>query len=237
MKLKALLEKIKYECLQGDVEAEITNLTHDSRKVQEGSVFACIVGAVVDGHNFIKDVIALGAKALIVEREVEAPETVTVIKVEDTRYALAYLSAAYFGYPAKQMKMIGITGTKGKTSTSYMIQDMLKAAGYKVGALGTIEAVIGDEKIPMSNTTPDSFTLHSYFKRMLDEGCDAVVMEVSSQGLKYHRTAGIEFDYGLFTNLSPDHIGPNEHDSFEDYMHSKANIFKQSKIGIANIDD
>ncbi len=237
MKLKALLEKIKYECLQGDVEAEITNLTHDSRKVQEGSVFACIVGAVVDGHNFIKDVIALGAKALIVEREVEAPESVTVIKVEDTRYALAYLSAAYFGYPAKQMKMIGITGTKGKTSTSYMIQDMLKAAGYKVGALGTIEAVIGDEKIPMSNTTPDSFTLHSYFKRMLDEGCDAVVMEVSSQGLKYHRTAGIEFDYGLFTNLSPDHIGPNEHDSFEDYMQSKAMLFKQSKVGIANIDD
>ena len=237
MKLTKLLERLTYEVLQGNDDIEITELTNDSRKVVEGSVFVCISGAVVDGHNFVADVAAKGATAVIVEKEVEAPEHVTVIKVEDTRYALALTSAAYFGYPADQLKVIGITGTKGKTTTTYMVKEILEGVGHKVGLIGTIEAIIGDEVIPAANTTPESFTIHKYFRKMVDAGCDSVVMEVSSQGLMLHRTAGIPFEIGIFTNLGEDHIGPNEHKDFDDYKRCKGLLFKQCKIGIANVDD
>ena len=201
MKLTKLLERLEYKVVQGNDDIEITELTNDSRKVCAGSVFVCISGAVVDGHEFVKEVSEKGAKAVIVEKEVEAPEHVTVIKVEDTRYALALASAAYFGYPAEQLKVIGITGTKGKTTTTYMVKSILEGVGHKVGLIGTIEAIIGDEVIPAKNTTPESFTIHQYFRKMVDAGCDAVVMEVSSQGLMLHRTAGIPFEIGIFTNL------------------------------------
>ncbi len=237
MRLSNLLERLTYEVLQGNDEIEITTLANDSRKVCDGSVFVCISGAVVDGHDFIEDVAAKGAAAVIVEKDVKAPEHVTVIKVEDTRYALALMSAAYFGYPADELKVIGITGTKGKTTTTYMVKSILEGVGHKVGLIGTIEAIIGDEVIPASNTTPESFTIHQYFRRMVDAGCDAVVMEVSSQGLMLHRTAGILFEIGIFTNLGEDHIGPNEHKDFEDYKRCKGLLFKQCKIGIANADD
>ena len=237
MKLTKLLERLTYEVLQGNDDIEITELTNDSRKVVEGSVFVCISGAVVDGHNFVADVVAKGATAVIVEKEVEAPEYVTVIKVADTRYALALTSAAYFGYPADQLKVIGITGTKGKTTTTYMVKEILEGVGHKVGLIGTIEAIIGDEVIPAANTTPESFTIHKYFRKMVEAGCDCVVMEVSSQGLMLHRTAGIPFEIGIFTNLGEDHIGPNEHKDFDDYKRCKGLLFKQCKIGIANVDD
>ena len=237
MKLTKLLERLTYEVLQGNDDIEITELTNDSRKVVEGSVFVCISGAVVDGHNFVADVVAKGATAVIVEKEVEAPEHVTVIKVEDTRYALALTSAAYFGYPADELKVIGITGTKGKTTTTYMVKEILEGVGHKVGLIGTIEAIIGDEVIPAANTTPESFTIHKYFRKMVEAGCDCVVMEVSSQGLMLHRTAGIPFEIGIFTNLGEDHIGPNEHKDFDDYKRCKGLLFKQCKIGIANVDD
>jgi len=171
-----LLERLTYEVLQGNDDIEITELTNDSRKVVEGSVFVCISGAVVDGHNFVADVVAKGAAAVIVEKEVEALEHVTVIKVEDTRYALALTSAAYFGYPADELKVIGITGTKGKTTTTYMVKEILEGVGHKVGLIGTIEAIIGDEVIPAANTTPESFTIHKYFRKMVEAGCDCVVM-------------------------------------------------------------
>jgi len=232
-----LLERLTYEVLQGNDDIEITELTNDSRKVVEGSVFVCISGAVVDGHNFVADVVAKGAAAVIVEKEVEALEHVTVIKVEDTRYALALTSAAYFGYPADELKVIGITGTKGKTTTTYMVKEILEGVGHKVGLIGTIEAIIGDEVIPAANTTPESFTIHKYFRKMVEAGCDCVVMEVSSQGLMLHRTAGIPFEIGIFTNLGEDHIGPNEHKDFDDYKRCKGLLFKQCKIGIANVDD
>ena len=135
------------------------------------------------------------------------------------------------------MKIIGITGTKGKTTTTYMIRSILEGVGHKVGLIGTIEAIIGDEKIPAANTTPESFTIHQYFARMVEEGCDSVVMEVSSQGLMLHRTAGIPFEIGIFTNLGRDHIGPNEHKDFEDYKRCKAMLFQQCRLGIANVDD
>lgn len=237
MKLAGLLEHLEYEVIKGSDQIEVTELVNDSRKVTEGSVFVCISGAVVDGHDFIQDVAGKGAAAVIVERDVEAPEGMTVIKAEDTRYALALMSAAYFNYPAKEMKIIGITGTKGKTTTTYMIRDILEHVGYKVGLIGTIEAIIGDKKIPASNTTPESFTIHQYFREMADSGCDCVVMEVSSQALMLHRTAGIQFDLGIFTNLGRDHIGPNEHKDFEDYKRCKGILFTQCDVGIANADD
>lgn len=237
MRLNKLLERLEYEVIQGSDEIEVTTLVNDSRKTEVGSVFVCISGAVSDGHRFIPDVTAKGAAAVVVERDVEAPQDVTVIRVADTRYALALMSAAYFGYPAEKLKVIGITGTKGKTTTTYMIRSILESVGYKVGLIGTIEAVIGDKTIPAANTTPESFTIHQYFAQMVDAGCDCVVMEVSSQGLMLHRTAGIEFEIGIFTNLGKDHIGPNEHKDFDDYKRCKGLLFKQCRLGIANVDD
>ena len=237
MKLNKLLERLEYDVVQGTDEAEVTTLVNDSRKVDAGSVFVCISGAVSDGHKFAADVAAKGAAAVVVEKDVEVPADVTVIRVQDTRYALALMSAAYFAYPAEKLKIIGITGTKGKTTTTYMIRSILEGVGHKVGLIGTIEAIIGDEKIPAANTTPESFTIHQYFARMVEEGCDSVVMEVSSQGLMLHRTAGIPFEIGIFTNLGRDHIGPNEHKDFEDYKRCKAMLFQQCRLGIANVDD
>ena len=161
----------------------------------------------------------------------------TVIRVEDTRYAMAFISAAYFGHPADRMKIIGITGTKGKTTTTYLIKSILEKAGYKVGLVGTIEEIIGDKHIPADNTTPESFLLQQYFRQMADAGCQIVVMEVASQGLKLHRTQGFTFEIGIFTNLEPDHIGPNEHADFEEYMACKGLLFRQCRHGIVNRDD
>ena len=237
VKLNQLLERLDYQVVQGSDSIEITTLINDSRKVEAGSVFVCISGAVSDGHQYIPDVAAKGAAAVVVERDVEVPGNVTVIRVEDTRYALALMSAAYFGYPAEKLTVIGITGTKGKTTTTYMIKSILDSVGYKVGLIGTIEAIIGEKKIPAANTTPESYTIQQYFAQMVEEGCDCVVMEVSSQGLMLNRTAGIPFEIGIFTNLGHDHIGPNEHKDFDDYKRCKGLLFKQCKVGIANVDD
>ena len=177
------------------------------------------------------------AAAIGIGIDVEAPEGLTVIKVKDTRYALAMTSAAYFGYPAEKLKVIGITGTKGKTTTTYMVKSILEEVGIRVGLIGTIEAIIGDKSIPANNTTPESYTIQKYFAEMVEAGCECVVMEVSSQGLKLDRTAGIPFEIGIFTNLGEDHIGPNEHKDFDEYKYCKSLLFKQSKIGIGNVDD
>ena len=237
MKLLSLLEHLEYKCLQGSTDQEVSSVVYDSRKVEEGSLFICIRGAVVDGHKFVPDVVAKGARTLIVEEPVEAPSDVTVIQVKDTRYAMAFISAAWFGHPAEKLKTIGITGTKGKTTTTYMVKSILENAGYKVGLIGTIEAVIGEKHIPAANTTPESYMVQKYFHDMVEAGCDAVVMEVSSQGLMLHRTQGFVFDFGIFTNIEPDHIGPNEHASFEEYLACKAKLFSQCKTGIVNADD
>ena len=147
------------------------------------------------------------------------------------------MSAAYFGYPAEELTTIGITGTKGKTTTTYMVKSILENAGYKVGLIGTIEAIIGDKVIPAKNTTPESYVIQEYFHEMVEAGCDCVVMEVSSQGLMLHRTQGFIFDFGIFTNIEPDHIGPNEHKDFDDYLRCKSLLLKQCKVGIVNRDD
>ena len=237
MKLTQLLERLEYEVVQGSDDIAVSGLINDSRKVVDGSVFVCISGAVADGHAYVQEVADKGASAVIVEKKVDAPEGLTVIRVADTRYALALMSAAYFGYPAEKLKVIGITGTKGKTTTTYMVKSILEGVGHKVGLIGTIEAIIGDKTIPANNTTPESYTIQDYFAQMVEAGCDSVVMEVSSQGLMLHRTAGIPFEIGIFTNLGEDHIGPNEHKDFEDYKRGKGLLFKQCKLGIANVDD
>lgn len=241
MKLENLLKKISYECVSGSLDKEVTAVVYDSRKVTENCVFICIEGANFDGHEFAAEVVKKGASVLVVQKDVEDAvkhnPDVTILKVENTRYAMAFISAAYFGNPAEKMKIIGITGTKGKTTTTYMVKSILENAGFKVGLIGTIEVIIGDTHIPAHNTTPESYLLQEYFARMAEEGCDFVVMEVSSQALMLHRTQGFVFDFGIFTNLEPDHIGENEHASFEDYMACKGLLFKQCKIGIVNSDD
>lgn len=231
-----MLEKLTYTVLQGSDETEVGTLVYDSRKVEKGSVFVCISGAVSDGHDYAGEV-SEKAAALIVQKPVEVPQNVTVICVEDTRYALALMSAAYFGNPSEKLSVIGVTGTKGKTTTTYMIRSILEGIGKKVGLIGTIETIIGEEHIPAKNTTPESYTIQEYFARMVEEGIECVVMEVSSQGLMLHRTAGIMFDIGIFTNLAKDHIGPGEHKDFDDYKHCKSLLFKQCRIGIGNVDD
>lgn len=235
--IKELIQSLDYELLQGSLEGEISELVYDTRKVSKDAMFVCIVGTAFDSHEKAAEVAAAGAKVLIVSKEVEVPEEVTVVKVADTRYALSLISAAYFDYPANTLKVIGITGTKGKTTTTFMIKSILENAGYKVGLIGTIETIIGEKHIPANNTTPESYIVQEYFAEMLEAGCEVCVMEVSSQGLMMHRTAGIPFELGIFTNLAPDHIGPNEHASFEEYAQCKGMLFKQCKVGIANVDD
>lgn len=235
MKLKKLLEKLDYTIQSGDDDIEVCHLVMDSRKVQPGDVFICIRGAVCDGHDFIDDVIEKGAVAVVTEEPVEV--RVTNICVKSTRYALACMSASYFDYPAEKLKTIGITGTKGKTTTTYMVHSVLENVGIKTGLIGTIETIIGDKRIPSENTTPESYVVQQYFAEMVEAGCEAVVMEVSSQGLMLDRVAGFTFDYGVFTNLSADHIGPNEHKDFDDYADCKAKLFQNCKYGILNRDD
>lgn len=237
MKLEKLLEKLDYTLDAGNVDTDIASLEYDSRKVGKGSLFVCLTGFRADGHEYIPAAVQAGAVALVVEREVDAPAGVAVIRVKDSRYALALLSAAWFGYPAEKMTVIGLTGTKGKTTTAHMVKAILEAAGHKVGMIGTIGAVIGQGKLTTKNTTPESYELHSLFAKMVERGCSHVVMEASSQGFKLHRTAGIEFDVGVFLNLSPDHIGDGEHASFEEYRDCKSMLFSQCKKGLINVDD
>lgn len=233
------VEHFEYTVVNGDINTTVTGIASDSRKVTDGGIFVCIVGSVSDGHKYIEQVKDKAAVIVVQKGSQYNTEKIpaAVIECDNTRLALALMSAAFYGNPDKKLFTIGITGTKGKTTTTYMIKNVLCACGIKTGLIGTIETVIGDEAVPSCNTTPESIQIHKTFRKMVDEGCKAVVMEVSSQGLKLDRTAGIVFDIGVFTNLEPDHIGPNEHASFEEYLECKAKLFKQCKTGIVNADD
>jgi len=239
MKLIDLLYNLDYEIVLGDLNKNIEKLVYDSRKVAKGDAFVCISGAVRDAHDFVSDVAIKGATAIVVEKDIDLSNLrdVTVIKVKDTRYALACMAAAYFKHPSEKLITIGITGTKGKTTTTYMVKSILDKIGMKTGLIGTIETIIGDTHIPSCNTTPESYIVQETFAKMVEEGCKCVVMEVSSQAMKLHRVAGFVFDYGIFTNLSKDHIGPNEHKDFNEYLNCKAALFRQCKNGIFNVDD
>ncbi|MCR4740993.1 MAG: UDP-N-acetylmuramoyl-L-alanyl-D-glutamate--2,6-diaminopimelate ligase [Lachnospiraceae bacterium] len=237
--LRELLKGLEYEVIKGEPDKRITKVVYDSRKLEEGCLFVCVKGANFDGHSKALEAADKKAAALVVSEDVDTGdnEDITVVKVKDTRYAMALISAASYSHPADRLKVIGITGTKGKTTTAYLVKSMLENAGYKVGLVGTIEIIIGDEHIPAFNTTPESYVLQEYFDRMVKCGIEIVVMEVSSQGLMLHRTAGINFELGIFTNIEPDHIGPNEHKDFDDYLHCKSLLFRQCRVGIINGDD
>lgn len=237
MKLEKLLNEIEYQCLQGDLQQDVSQIDYDSRLVVKDSLFVCIPGAQVDGHDFIQQVIDKGAKVIVVEKDVEYQTGITYLKVKDARYALALLSCAFFDHPSRKMTVIGITGTKGKTTTSYMMESILEKANKKVGIIGTIGSIVNGEFRKTKNTTPESFELQKLMNDMVTCGCEYCVMEVSSQGLMLNRVAGIDFDYGIFTNLSPDHIGEHEHHSFEHYMQCKKMLFQMCKVGIFNRDD
>ena len=234
-----MLKGIKHELLQGTKDVPVTGICMDSRKVTEGNLFICISGYQSDGHDFIPKALEAGATSLVVEKDVDVPDDITVVKVKDGRVALALLSAAWYEHPSKDMCVIGLTGTKGKTTTAHMIKKILEEAGKKVGMIGTNGAFIGDEKVAVEikNTTPESFDLQHILRIMKDEGCSHVVMEVSSQGLKLNRVLGIDFNYGAFLNLSPDHISPNEHADFAEYKECKMMLFNMVKKSVIFLDN
>ncbi|MDO5123870.1 MAG: UDP-N-acetylmuramoyl-L-alanyl-D-glutamate--2,6-diaminopimelate ligase [Eubacteriales bacterium] len=237
MMLSQLLNGLDYTLLQGDVNIDISDVIYDSRKVIENCAFVCLKGFVTDGHKYARDAAEKGAGALIVSDDIDLPENITVIKVEDTRPALSKMSAEYFGNPSKELKTVAITGTKGKTTTVAMIRSVLESAGIKTGTIGTLGIVLEDKIFKTANTTPESYEIQQALRRMVKAGCKAAVMEVSSIGLKQHRTDNITFDIGVFTNFSHDHIGDSEHKDMEEYLSCKAMLFKQCKLGIVNIDD
>ena len=240
MRLQRVCMGISCTLLQGMDNPEIKDIVYDSRKVSEGVMFVCLTGAETDGHKYIPEAVEKGASVIVVEREEAAagiPENVTVIKVVSSRYALALMSAAFFDYPDRKLTTIGVTGTKGKTTTTYGIRNILEKAGLKTGVIGTIGVTVGDTVISSDNTTPESYDIHKHMAWMVSEGCRYVVMEVSSQGLKLDRTAGIVFDIGVFTNLTSDHIGKREHADFDEYLQCKSKLFRQCRTGVVNIDD
>ena len=236
--LKELLTDVSHTLLQGSEDLVLSGICMDSRKVNPGNLFLCISGYQTDGHTYIPKALEAGATALVVEKDVEVPDNITVVKVPDARLALALISAAWYDHPTKKMTVIGLTGTKGKTTTAHMVKKILEEAGNKVGMIGTNGAFIGEEKVPVEikNTTPESFDLQHIFRIMLDEGCTHAVMEVSSQGLKLNRVAGIDFDYGAFLNLSPDHISPNEHADMDEYKGCKMKLFSMVKKSVIFMD-
>ena len=239
MKLAQVLAGLEYTLVQGSLDTPVSDIYYDSRKVTPNGLFVCIVGTQRDSHEFARDVVEKGAKTLVIEHDLPeaAAPGVTVVKVKSSRYAMALMSANYFDHPAKKMQLIGVTGTKGKTTTTHMIKAVLEAAGRTVGMVGTNGVYYANEHRELPNTTPESYELQKIFHQFLQAGCDTALMEVSSQGLMLDRVAGLHFDVGVFTNLYPDHIAPGEHSSFEEYRHWKGELFKRCTLGIVNKDD
>ena len=242
MLLKQLVKGLPYSLLQGSLNTEVSDIYYDSRKVQPGGLFVCIVGTQRDSHDLAAEAAEKGAAVLAVQHEL-APQVLqnhpqlTVVQFASTRYAMALLSAAFFGHPAEEMTMVGVTGTKGKTTTTHMISRVLTAAGRKVGMIGTNGVNYPGHHYDLNNTTPESYELQKILRQLADAGCDACVMEVSSQGLMMDRVAGIRYQVGVFTNLYPDHIGPGEHGSFEEYRAWKGQLFRRCEVGVVNADD
>ena len=234
MKLGKLLENIPVLELCADPETEITGISYDSRNTQPGDLFVAIKGFEADGHRFIPKAVANGAAAVLCE---DAPADGTpYVRVADCRYGLAIVSRDFFGNPAGEMKVIGFTGTSGKTSSTQILKHVLESQlGAKVGLIGTNGNMIGDELLHTEHTTPESYELHRLFRRMADAGCTHVVMEVSSHSLTLERVAGITFDVAVFTNLSQDHL--DLHGTMEAYAEAKRKIFSQCRVGCINADD
>ena len=243
MQLNKILNGIGNYKSKGDIEIDILSVEENSKNVKPGSLFVAIQGYDFDGHDFVGEAISNGAVAVILDvradlKKLKIPENITVVIVGDTRVALAVVACNFYGNPSKKFKLIGVTGTKGKTTTTYMIKSILEKAGKKVGLIGTIENFIGDKSLGESNrTTPGSIELQKMFYQMAEEKCDVVVMEVSSQSLKLNRVLGSYFDIGVFTNFSGDHISEKEHPDMEDYFKSKEKLFAMCSKGFVNADD
>ncbi len=236
MKLSEVLNGVSYEC-EKFTDTEIRDIAYDSRKTGEGIMFVCLVGVNADGHKYALSAYEKGSRVFLCEKDVDLPEDAVVIKVEDTRAALASVSCNFFRHPSKELSLIGITGTKGKTTSAHIVKFVLESGGIKTGIIGTVGASFGDTVLPTVNTTPESYELQRMLRLMVDGGCKACVMEVSSLGLKFHRTDGLHFAFGVFTNLYPDHIGTNEHESFEEYAFWKTQLFPMCEKAIVNLDD
>ena len=243
MKLKDLLIGLEGLKARGSLDIEIKNIACNSNNVEEGDLFVAIKGFEYDGHEFINEAIKKGSTAILIEegcdlKSFKVKSDTVVIMAKDTREALAIVSCNFYKNPSKKFKLIGITGTKGKTTTSYMIKEILERAGKKVGLIGTLESCINGKKIKTNDrTTPESLELQQLFSKMVEEKVEVVVMEVSSQSLKLHRVTGCDFDIAVFTNFSEDHISKIEHPTMEDYLQSKLKLFQMCKVGIVNSDD
>lgn len=241
MKLTNLIKEVEVKNSVGDLNLDITNIHSDSRKIKENGLFIAINGFSKNGIDFIPSAIANGAKAIIVEPDVninELPFNVPIIQVENTRKALAQVACCFYNYPAKKIKLIGITGTKGKTTTTFMTKAILEAHGYKVGLIGSIAVYIGKEKLyETDRTTPESIEIQENLAKMVEENVDICILEVSSQALMLERVTGCDFEVGVFTNLSEDHISPKEHPSMEHYFNSKLKLIEMAKHGVVNADD
>ena len=218
---------------------EASAVVYDSRKAGEGSLFVCLRGAATDGHRFAQAAYDNGCRDFAVEYLLSLPEDARQYRFDDTRAALADISAEFYGYPSERLHLIGVTGTKGKTSTAFYLRAILNQAGRRCGMIGTLGVFYGEgeAKEATVNSTPESCELHRIFADMVNDGCEYCVMEVSSQAYKCGRVRGLHFDCGIFTNLSPDHIGPAEHESYEDYRACKAELFAHSRLSILNADD
>lgn len=236
MKLSDILFAIEVKG-EYDADTEICDIAYDSRKAKENFMFVCLPGARTDGHSFAKSAYDNGCRVFLCEREIELPSDAQIILCDDTRAALAIASCNLFEHPSKDIAVIGITGTKGKTTAAHIVKCVLDTAGIKTGIIGTVGAGYDDVKLPTVNTTPESYELQKMFRLMADAGCKAVAIEVSSLGLKFHRVDGTQFALGVFTNLYPDHIGTNEHETFEEYAYWKKQLFPMCKKAIVNIDD
>jgi len=235
MKLKELLEGISYTSFNGaDPDMDISGICYDSRQAKEGSAFVCIDGFKTDGHKYIGAAVNLGASLCICSHEVENCPVPYVV-CENTRHALAVISSNFYGHPSKKFKVIGVTGTNGKTSTTYMLKAILEKKGYKVGLIGTNQNMIGEKVLPTERTTPESLELAALFSDMAEEGVDYVVMEVSSHSLTLSRVDAIEFEVGIFTNLTQDHL--DFHKDMQDYFLAKSKLFARSKVAVINRDD
>lgn len=243
MKLSHLLERLLIKHIEGDESVEITNIEMDSRRVKQGNLFICLSGSMKDGHEFIDEAIANGAVAILAEKDMEIPTNITFVKVPDTRRAMAILSDFFYGQPSHQLKLIGVTGTNGKTTTTHLIEKILNDYGKKCGIIGTLYMRIGEYIEQTSNTTPESISLQRHFKKMIENGAEYAILEVSSHALDMGRVRGCNFKTSVFSNLSHDHL--DYHQTMEQYCDAKSLLFSQlgniyqdhSKCAIFNADD
>ena len=235
---RELLAGLPHRRLQGTLDVSCGSLTYDSRRVTPGTAFVALKGARVDGHDFVEAAVQLGAALIIVEREITIGPDAAVVQVEDCRAALATLASIFHGHPARTLKLIGITGTNGKTSVAFLLRHLLQHAGRRCGMIGTVEYDLGDRVLPATRTTPESLELHQYFAGMVKSGCEFCVMEISSHALAQQRVAGLEFEGVVFTNLTQDHL--DYHGDMENYFAVKRQLFEMTQepaVRIANADD